>query len=263
MALLNYCSFDIGKHAGKKVCRAIIFKNLQVWLVILLPLYSLAVSCVFQQNRLYLENEVVTNDDDDDNCDDKDKNDIWTVDCNDSFVGVVDEMVVPGKWGSGPYSSLQGFHLCFSTCQYQNKKFHLSSQNHKIAKTVRIDGNRGQILAESHLSKFPIKYFIKIALKEKEDFQSTHLWFSQSKLIIFVWFFIHHHHQSSSLSSWSSSSSSLWSSPSSSSPPLILGLSVVFSVRQQPRQPILAKLQADNRHCFTHFFLRYLRILRH
>ena len=75
-ALLNYCSFDIGKHAGKKVCRAIIFKNLQVWLVILLPLYSLAVSCVFQQNRLYLENEVGANNDDDDNCDDKDKNDI-------------------------------------------------------------------------------------------------------------------------------------------------------------------------------------------
>ena len=60
----------------KKVFRAIIFKNLQVWLVILLPLYSLAVLCVFQQNRLYLENEVGANDDDDDNCDDKDKNDI-------------------------------------------------------------------------------------------------------------------------------------------------------------------------------------------
>ena len=53
----------------------------------------------------------------------------------------------------------------------------------------------------------------------------------------------------------SPSSSSLSSSPSSSPPPLILGLSVVFSVRQQPRQPILAKLQADNRHCFYQLIL--------
>ena len=183
-------------------------------------------------------------------------------------------MVVPGKWGSGPYSSLQGFRLCFSTCPFINinnlPPFFAKSQN---CQNCQNRWESWQILAESHLFQFTIKYFIKIALKEKEDFQSTHLWFLQSNLNIFVWFFIHHHHQSSSLSSWSSptsslwssssSSSSLWSSPSSSSPPLILGLSVVFSVRQQPRQPILAKLQADNRHCFTHFFLRYLRILRH
>ena len=93
---------------------------------------------------------------------------------------------------------------------------------------------------------------------------SNPLIFGFAKQSHYLCLIFHRSPPSSSLSSWSSSSSSLSSSPSSSPPPLVLGLSVVFSVRQQPRQPILAKLQADNRHCFYQIIsvFRFLWIFR-